>query len=83
MTVKTAEPLQVYLNPVQDRVLRYLAKRDKMSLAELIRRSIDFYLSQIPLDDDPALDIIGLGASNVGDLAEEHDRYLAALAREE
>ncbi len=54
-----------------------------MSLAELIRRSIDFYLSQIPLDDDPALDIIGLGASNVGDLAEEHDRYLAALAREE
>lgn len=78
---RTAKPLQVYLSPAQDRALRHLARKEKVSLAELIRRSVTLYLSQTSLEDDPALKIVGLGDSNIGDIAENHDRYLAALTR--
>jgi hypothetical protein len=81
MPAQTAKPLQVYLKPNQDRALRHLAEREAVSLAELVRRSVDLYLSQIPLEDDPALGIIGLGASELGDLAEKHDHYLVETAK--
>jgi hypothetical protein len=82
MSAQTVKPLQVYLKPSQDRALRHLAKKEEISLAELVRRSVDLYLSQMPLEDDPALGIVGLGASEVGDLAEKHDHYLVELTRE-
>jgi hypothetical protein len=82
MPVQTAKPLQVYLKPSQDQALRHLAQKEDVSLAELICRSVDLYLSQMPLEDDPAMGIVGLGASAVGDLAEKHDHYLVQLTRE-
>ncbi len=77
MTTLTKQPLQIYLKPAQDQALRARAEREGVSLAELIRRSIDKYLAELPPEDDPAMDLIGLGRSGRGDLSSNHDRYLA------
>jgi hypothetical protein len=77
VTTLTKQPLQIYLKPSQDQALRALAEREGVSLAELIRRSIDKYLAELPPEDDPAMDLIGLGRSGRGDLSTNHDRYLA------
>ena len=82
MTTLTKKPIQVYLERNQDRALRALAKRRGVSIAELIRRSVDKYLAALPVEDDPALQIMGLGRSGLGDLAERHDEYLVEFERE-
>ena len=77
------KPIQIYLEPVQDRALRGLARKEGISLAALIRRTIDHYLAELPVEEDPALQVIGLGRSGREDMASKHDDYLAALTREE
>ena len=77
------KPIQIYLEPVQDRALRGLARKEGISLAALIRRTIDHYLAELPVEEDPALRVIGLGRSGREDMASKHDDYLAALTREE
>lgn len=69
-------PIQIYLRPDQDAALRSLAKQEKVAIAELVRRGIDQLLVQIPVEQDPALRIVGLGRSGLGDLAENHDKYI-------
>ena len=81
MATLTKRPLQIYLQPAQDRLLRALAEREGVSLAELVRRSIDKYLADFPLEDDPALELVGLGRSGRGDLSTNHDRYMVELGR--
>lgn len=77
----TKKPLQVYLNLDQERVLRALAEREHVSMAELIRRSIDRYLEAlIRPEDEPTLGLIGLGHSGRADLAENHDLIIAEQA---
>jgi hypothetical protein len=83
MRALAKKPIQVYLEPGQDKALRVLAGREGISLAELIRRTIDRYLAELPVEEDPALQVIGLGRSGRSDMASKHDDYLAALAREE
>jgi hypothetical protein len=75
------KPLQIYLQPEQERALRNLAARYHVSLAELIRRSVDQYLAQsVPPEDDPSLELIGLGSSGRPDLAAAHDELVAHQA---
>lgn len=75
-------PLQVYLRPQQDRVLRLLADRQRVSLAELVRRSLDLYLeAALPAEKDPSLGLIGLGHSGCNDLSAQHDALVAIQAR--
>ncbi len=69
-------PLQIYLRPDQDAALRSMAERENVSLAALVRRGIDQMLEQVPVEQDPAMKIIGLGSSGLGDLAENHDKYI-------
>lgn len=71
------KPIQLYLESHQYQVLKMLARQSGLSLASLVRRSIDRYLSELPVDEDPALQIIGLGRSGRGDLSVQHDSYLA------
>ncbi|TME24937.1 MAG: ribbon-helix-helix protein, CopG family [Chloroflexi bacterium] len=72
------KPLQIYLQPDQDRVLRAVAEREHVSLAELIRRSIDCYLTDIlPPETDPSLGLIGLQRP---DLSISHDELVASEA---
>ncbi len=70
-------PLQVYLRQDQMDFLRVLSERQEVSLSELVRQGVDRLLLEIPLQDDPLWDVVNLGHSGLGDLAAEHDRYLA------
>lgn len=76
MGTLTKKPIQVYLEPRQLGALRWLAEKRGVSIAELIRQSVDCYLAQLPPEDDPLWGIIGLGKSGLGDLAERHDYYI-------
>ncbi len=77
------KPLQVYLRPDQIEPLRALAQRRKTSLAELVRQGVDRILVEVPVEEDPLWDIVGLGDSGLGDLSVEHDRYLAEWEAED
>ncbi|MBI3740342.1 MAG: ribbon-helix-helix protein, CopG family [Chloroflexi bacterium] len=74
-------PLQIYLRPDQDRALRRMAEKEKISIAELIRRGVDRVLMDAPLKDDPAMRLIALGESGKSDLARAHDKYIARAHR--
>ncbi len=78
-------PIQIYLDKKQDEVLKYLAEKMGVSKAELIRRSVnDFLREKIPIDKDPALEIIGLGGKiGISDLSIRHDEYLIKIERKE
>ncbi|MDE3074158.1 MAG: ribbon-helix-helix protein, CopG family [Chloroflexota bacterium] len=76
------KPLQIYLDPAQDRALRAVASRSGLSVAAIIRQSVDLYLSQaVPAAEDPSLELIGLGRSGRSDLAEKHDQVFADEVR--
>lgn len=77
MTTLAHSPLQVYLRPEQVEALRGLAKKHHTSMAELVRQGVDRLLADIPPQDDPLWTLVGLGNSGLGDLASDHDRYLA------
>jgi hypothetical protein len=75
------KPLQIYLRTDQERTLRALAKQEGVSLAELIRRSIDGYVrSVLPPEKDPSLGIIALGHSGQPGLSADHDDVVAREA---
>lgn len=69
--------IQIYIEPKQDRVIDVVSKARGVSKAEIIRLSINKFLSELPLENDPAMKIIGLGKSGKGDLSEKHDKYIA------
>ncbi len=77
MSVLTKKPFQIYLRQDQLNALRLTAQKRGVSVAELVRQGVDQLLVSLPVEDDPLLDIVGLGDSGLGDLAENHDQYLA------
>lgn len=77
------KPLQIYIDSNQDKILQSLVKSMGKSKAEIIRLCIDKFLSDLSLDKDPAMEIIGLGRSGKGDLARNHDIYLASYTKSE
>ena len=82
--VKTAKkPLQVYLRVDQLDALRALAKRRGESMAELIRVGVDNLLQDVPPEEDPLLEVVGLYDSGISDLSEKHDEYIAQMIEEE
>ena len=83
MTPLTKKPFQVYLREDQLESLRALAERREVSIAELIRQSVDRFLTEVSAEEDPLWDIMGLFDSGRGDLAEKHDQYLAQMIQEE
>ena len=79
----TKKPLQIYLDSKQDEVLRDLAHKRGTSVGHLIRESLARYIAEeVPVEEDPAMGIIGLGASERGDLSVSHDKYLAKMEQE-
>jgi hypothetical protein len=76
------KPIQIYIEPQQDYVLGNLAKKRGISKAEIIRNSLDKFLREIPLEEDPGMGLVGLGKSGQRDLSDHHDKYLAKYARQ-
>jgi len=76
------KPIQIYIEPQQDYVLGNLAKKKGISKAEIIRKSLDKFLREIPLEEDPGMGLIGLGNSGSRNLSDNHDKYLTRYARQ-
>ena len=83
MAGKKKIPMQIYLREDQIETLRVISKRRGESMAALIREGVDMLMDELPPEEDPLLDIIGLYDSGTGDLAEKHDEYLARAIMEE
>jgi hypothetical protein len=47
------KPIQIYIEPQQDYILGNLARKRGISKAEIIRKSLDKFLREIPLEEDP------------------------------
>jgi hypothetical protein len=77
------KPLQVYLRSEQLDALRALSKRRGESIAGLVRKGVDRLLEEVPPEEDPLLEVVGIYDSGIGDLSEKHDEYLAQLVEEE
>lgn len=75
---------QIQLTEEQCHRLKAIAANEGVSLAEMIRRSIDQFVrtrSQISQAEKRkrALAVVGRYASGDGDVSIEHDRYLAEI----
>ena len=81
--VLAVKPIQVYLRQDQIESLRSEAKRRGVSLAELVREGVDHVLQEAPVEENPLWNIVGIMDSGVGNLAENHDQYLAEVYAEE
>lgn len=71
------KPIQIYIEPRHNSILAALAKKKGISKAKIIRESLESYLQSLPVDEDPAMGIIGLGCSGKKDVSKNHDRYIA------
>jgi hypothetical protein len=74
---------QIQLTTEQAQTLKSLASKQGVSMAELIRRSIDRYLLSEQQPDrrlirERALSMAGKYASGQNDIGERHDDYLSA-----
>ena len=83
MAKAAKKPLQVYLRTDQLDALRALAKKRGESMARLIREGVDKLLQDIPPEEDPLLEAVGLYDSGIGDLSEKHDEYLVQMIEKE
>ncbi len=67
---------KIYLDPDQFKMIDLLSKTRNTSKAATIRNCIAKYLESLPLEYDPALNLMNLGASGKKDIAAKHDDYL-------
>lgn len=73
---------QVQLTEAQVRVLKELAHQERVSVAELTRRALDYWLGSLNATPDAvsrqrALAVVGRYRSDRTDVSERHDDYLA------
>jgi hypothetical protein len=73
---------QIQLTEEQARLLKRLASERQMSVAELIRQSVDYFVRTLQGPDieerkQRAIAAVGRFRSECSDLSEEHDFYLA------
>ena len=83
MAAFVKRPIQVYLRPERNEALRSLAAQRNVAITELVRQGVDRLLAEVPVEEDPLWDIIGLVKSGPSDLAEKHDDYLVNWISEE
>lgn len=74
-------PIQIYLEPDQDKIIGILSKSTGKSKAAIIRSCISEFIAGIPIKEDPAMNIMNLGDSGKKDIAEKHDEYLISLQK--
>ena len=74
-------PIQIYLEPEQEKIIGHLSKISGKSKAAIIRSCISQFIANIPAEKDPALNITNLGASGKKDIAKRHDEYLNSFEK--
>ncbi len=83
MNALAMKPIQIHLRPEQISSLRSVAERRRVSIAELIRQGVDHVLADVPMEEDPLWNIIGIADGGPSDLSENHDKYLAETIAQE
>ncbi|MEW5987913.1 MAG: ribbon-helix-helix protein, CopG family [Chloroflexota bacterium] len=78
---------QIQLTEHQSRTLKRLSRRQNLSVAELIRRSVDAYIDATAGPSSAErekrlLSVIGIGRSDLPDLGLRHDQYLTEVYAE-
>jgi len=78
---------QIQLSEKQSEVLKQLAREEGVSMAEVIRRALDGVVERRRLPDREelkrrALAAIGSVHSDITDMSERHDDYLAEIYAE-
>ena len=78
---------QIQLTNQQSKLLKSLALEEGISIAELIRRSVDQYLGGKPITNREelkrqAVSIVGKYSSGQDDIGINHDKYLAEIYAE-
>jgi len=76
MKTRKKTPFQIYLEPEQEKMIELLSIQTKKSKAAVIRLCISRYMETLPVEEDPALNIINLGSSGIRDISSKHDDYL-------
>lgn len=84
--VKLSKKVMVLFEPGQYLRLKDRARARGTSVGFLVREAVEKYVLEgnqqpVPVEEDPALKIVGLGRSGRGDLAQRHDAYLADIER--
>ncbi|NVM20680.1 MAG: hypothetical protein HWN68_02730 [Desulfobacterales bacterium] len=74
-------PIQIYLEPEQEKIITLLSKASGKSKAAIIRSCISKFIDRLPLEKDPALGIMNLGSSGKQDIAKKHDDYLVSYEK--
>ncbi len=76
MKILKKKPIQIYIDVGQDALLGALSRRRGISKAAMIRESIEKMLREMPVEEYPAMELMGMGGSGKKDMAKQHDRYL-------
>ncbi len=76
MKILKKKPIQIYIDVGQDTLLDALSRRRGISKAAMIRESIEKMLKEMPVEEYPAMELMGMGGSGKKDMAKQHDRYL-------
>lgn len=79
MGTLTKKPLQIYLRQEQLDALRGLAEQRQVSMAALVRQAVDRLLEDVPVEEDPLWNIVGLGSSGSGRTSARHNDLPAHL----
>ena len=74
-------PIQIYLEPEQEKIVGLLSKSTGKSKAAIIRSCISKYIASLPPEKDPAMGIMNLGESGKKDIARNHDDYLVSIQK--
>ncbi|OQY26213.1 MAG: hypothetical protein B6I34_00225 [Anaerolineaceae bacterium 4572_32.1] len=87
MAATKKKPIQVYLDRQHLNLLGQLVESLSLSQAEVLRRGLESLAREVvPVEDDPAWQLIGLAGEDV-DLPEDwsinHDHYLTEWTRNE
>ncbi len=77
--MSTLRRTQIYLSEDMLNALKIKAKKEKTSIANIVRKAVSEILKREKMKDwenDPLWNIIGAGSSEDGDLSINHDKYL-------
>ena len=74
-------PIQVYLEPEQEKIVNALSISTGKSKAAIIRSCISKFIAGLPPEQDPAMKIIGIGESGKKNVSQKHDDYLTSFHR--
>ncbi len=74
--------MQIYLEPQQEKIIELLSKNTGQAKAAIIRACIAKFIEDLPLENDPALNIMSLGASGQKDIGKRHDDYMVLHEKE-